>query len=153
MGISYGISCRECDYSECFIIGIEMFYCPSKIMDFDSEITPLQGLISSQETIDHIRSLLQEKKAVFADNYGHEVYHCPKCGEFFGRFYIRLDYDGGFYEVEHKCPKCDVKLNLIEHDVAEDNWGEKQRHPEKYPCPKCGKYCLYESGDMMIVWG
>lgn len=153
MGSSYGISCRECDYSKDFMIGIGMMYNPYSLRDFDSEFALLPHLIRSKKSLAYIKKLLNEKNAEIADGYGHEIYRCPKCGEFHGRFYLRLEYDGGSYEVEYKCPKCKAGLKLIDYDINEvEGWQEKKINLEKYPCPKCGNFSLYEDGNGLILW-
>jgi ssDNA-binding Zn-finger/Zn-ribbon topoisomerase 1 len=152
MGSSFGISCRECDYSKNFKIGIGMMYSPYHLRDFDSEFALLPYLIRSKKTLAHIKELLNEKNAEIADDYGHKIYRCPKCGEFYGRFYLRLEYDGGFFEVEYRCTKCKKALKLFDYDVIEVGGSEKEINLEKYPCPKCGKYSLYEGGTLSILW-
>ena len=153
MGQSFGISCRECDYTKNFRIGIGMMYSPYSLRDFDSEFALLPSLIRSKKTLAHIKKLLEEENAEIADGYGHEIYRCPKCGDFHGRFYLRLEYDGGSYEVEYKCPNCKTGLKLIDYDINEvEGWQEKEINLENYPCPKCGKYSLYEGGTVLILW-
>lgn len=153
MGSSYAISCKSCDYADSFITGIGMMYAPHNLMDFEVEKPLLPSLIRSKKTVDFIKELLRDKNAVIADNYGHEIYRCPKCGELYGRFFIHLDYNGGSFEVEYKCPKCKTALEPIEYDISdEDGWETKTIRIEKYPCPKCGKQCLYEGGEAHILW-
>ena len=142
MGGSYEVSCKECDYTKRFMIGIGMMYSPQNIVDLDSEFALLTDLIRSKKTLAHIRELLNEKKAVLADGYGHKVYRCPKCGEFYERFCIRLNYEDGSFEVEYKCPKCKTALKPFKGDIV----------LEKYPCPKCGRHSLYESKTVDILW-
>ncbi len=152
MGSSYGISCRECYYRKDFRIGIGMIYSPNNLKDIDSEFALLPSLIRSKKTLEQIKTLLKEENAEIADDYGHEIYRCHKCGDFYGRFYLRLEYNGGTYEIEYKCPKCKIRLKLIDHSVsAIDAMQEKVINLEKYPCPKCGNYSLYEDG-VEILW-
>lgn len=153
MGRSYAISCKNCDYKNRFITGIGMMYAPHNLTDFETDNPLLPSLIRSKKTIETIKSLLTDKGAVIADNYGHEIYSCPKCGEFHGRFFIHLDYDGGSYEAEYKCSKCKTLLELIKHDSSDNaGWRDKEVSLEKYPCPKCGTYSLSEDGEAIILW-
>jgi len=153
MGSSYEISCRECDYTKNFKIGIGMMYSPQNLRDFESEFAMLPYLIRSKKMLAHIKELLSKKSAVIADGYGHKIYLCPKCGEFNERFFIHLDYDDGSFAVEYKCTNCKTALKAIDYDVtATDEWEEKEINLEKYACPKCGKYSLYEDGTMMMMW-
>ncbi len=152
MGASFGISCRECDYTKDFITGIGMMYSYQNLIDFDSEFALLPALIKSKKTLAYIKGLLSEKNAVIA-GYGHEIYHCPKCSEFFGRFYMHLDYDNGSFEVEYKCTKCKSPLKQIEYDsIKVDGWEEKKINLANYFCPKCGKQSLYEGGTVITLW-
>lgn len=124
-------------------------YSPHAVADLDCKDPLLPSLIKSKKAIDQIRHLLKEKKAKIS-NYGHEVYCCPKCGEFHGRFFIHLDYDGGSYEVPYRCGKCKVALKLVDYDL-DNGWGEKRVDLAKYPCPQCGKHTFTEGGSM-IMW-
>ncbi|EGD50992.1 hypothetical protein TheetDRAFT_2180 [Thermoanaerobacter ethanolicus JW 200] len=114
-----------------------MEYSPYNLMNFESEFALLPHLIHSKKTIEHIKKLFLEKNSVIADGYGHKVYRCPKCDEFYGRFFIHLDYDGDCFEVKYRCPKCKVVLHPIDCDVVGE---QKAINLENYPCPKCGKY-------------
>jgi hypothetical protein len=64
MGSSFGIACRDCDYEFAF----------------------LPYLIRSKKTISHIKELVSDENAVIADDYGHEIYRCIKCSEFYESF-------------------------------------------------------------------
>ncbi|TEB06566.1 hypothetical protein Psch_00098 [Pelotomaculum schinkii] len=155
MGSSYAISCKSCDYKKSFITGIGMMYAPHNLTDFEADNPLLPSLIRSERSVDFIKALLANKDAVIADSYSHEIYRCPKCGEFYGRFFIQLDYyDGGSFEVEYKCPKCKVALKPIEYDAFDDDVCEDKRISlEKYPCrPKCGKHSLFEGGEAYVLW-
>jgi DNA-directed RNA polymerase subunit RPC12/RpoP len=59
---------------------------------------------------------------------------------------------GVFFEVEYRCTKCKKALKLFDYDVIEVGGSEKEINLEKYPCPKCGKYSLYEGGTVSILW-
>ena len=153
MGSSYAISCKNCDYSRSFMIGIGMMYSPYHLMDFEADNPILPSLIRSKKSVDFIKELLTEKNAIIAHNFGHEIYRCPKCGEFYGRFFIHIDYDGGSFEVEYKCTKCKVALKQIKYDITEANGcEEKIISLQKYPCPNCGTHSLYEGGETYVLW-
>lgn len=147
MGSSCLISCSECFYMKELKIGIGMMYSPELLMDLDSEFALLPDLISSKEILADIRMLLEEKGAEIADGYGHQVYRCSECNDFFDQFYLRLDYDGGSYEVKHICPECGVSLERVDLDVVE----KKSVALEKYPCPRCGNYSL-QCSEGLILW-
>ena len=124
MGSNCLISCRECFYMREFRIGIGMLYSPEALKDLDSKYALLPDLIKSEETLAHIRELLEEKNADIADGYGHRIYRCPNCGEFQENFYLRLDYDGGSYEVPYNCPECGAPLELVDLNTGGSGWGE-----------------------------
>ena len=152
MGTSYGISCRECNYKKTFMVGIGMIYSPQNLIDFESKHALLPSLIKSKKAVIYIKELLNGENAVITD-YNYKVYRCPKCGEFYERFFIHLDYDGGRFEVEYKCPKCKVALKSIDYNGKKvDRWKEKEINLEKYPCPKCGKCSLHEDTTVLIFW-
>lgn len=153
MGTSYGISCKECDYSKNFMIGTGMMYGLDNIIDFDSEFPLLKQLIRSKKARSHIKQLVSEKNATIANDYGHAIYRCPKCGEFYERFFIHLDYEEGSYEVEYTCTKCKTELEILLHQKRSPfGWGLEEINLEKYPCPKCGTHSLYEDDEMAIMW-
>ena len=147
MGSSCLISCSECFYMKELKIGIGMMYSPELLMDLDSEFALLPDLISSKEILADIRMLLEEKDAEIADGYGHQVYRCPECNDFFDQFYLRLEYESGSYEVKYICPECGVSLERLALDVVE----KKPVALEKYPCPKCGNYSL-QCSEGPILW-
>jgi uncharacterized protein with PIN domain len=128
-------------------------YAPHNLIDFKAENPLLPSLIRSKKMVDFIKELLKDKNAIITDGYGHEIYRCPKCGEFYGRFFIHLDYDGGSFEVEYKCPKCKVTLERIDYKHFNDNYGDEKRVSlEKYPCPKCGVYSLCDGEEAHVLW-
>lgn len=138
MGSSYAINCKSCDYQNSFITGIGMIYAPHDLTDFETDNPLLPSLIRSKKAVDFIKTLLTVKGAVIADNYSHGIYRCPKCGEFYSRFFTHLDYEGGSFEVEYKCTKCKTALEQIDYDTSDnDGWKDKRISLEKYPCPKC----------------
>lgn len=152
MGTSFEVYCLSCDYNKNFQIGIGMMYSPYNLLDFSSELALLPRLIHSEKKITHIKELVIGKNAQIADEYGHEVYRCIKCGEFYERFYLSLEYDGGSYKISYECPKCEVELERISYNNNEDDDLEvKSINFDKYPCPKCGKHSLYE-GELTMLW-
>jgi len=98
-----------------FNIGIGMMYSPQNLIDFESEFALLPHLIRSKKSLTCIKELLIENNGVIADGYGHKIYRCPKCGEFYERFFIHLDYDGGCFEVEYKCTNCKAVLRPLDY--------------------------------------
>lgn len=153
MGSSIGIRCSECDYAKNFRVGVGMMYNSENLADFESEDALIPDLIPSKETVETIRELLEEKNGEISEDYRHEVYHCPGCGEFFERFFLHIDHDRGSFEIKYPCPRCDTDLEPVEYVfVMEDGWEVKKIDLGQYPCPRCGKDSLYEDGGEMILW-
>lgn len=152
MGSTYEISCRKCDYRKWFSVGIGMMYSPENLINFRSQFGLLPSLIRSKKTVDIIKGLLREKNAIIADNYGHAIYCCPKCGEFYERFFMHLDYVGGTFEPEYKCTKCKKKLKQVNDDLSlEEVLNGKESYLMHYKCPKCGCHFLHGK-DGGLLW-
>lgn len=152
MGSSYGIRCTECDYEKQFMIGVGMRYSPDNLQYVDSKFSLLPSLIRSKKTLSLVRELIKEKKGRISKEYGHKIFVCNKCGEFYERFAYQVKYEGGFFVPEYKCTKC--KAVLYE---AEDIKTDAKEHGEginlpKYHCPKCGKQSLIEDCSAVIMW-
>ena len=151
MGSSFGIKCSECDYEKQFMLGIGMMYSPSNLEDVDSEFSLLPGLIKSKKTLNLVSGLLKDKNGRLGEFYGHKLFTCLKCREFYERFSYQIDYDGGAFMPEYKCSKCKVPLSEVEYLKSEDEWNREVIALSNYACPKCGKHSLYEGGTM-IMW-
>ena len=147
MGISFGINCRECDYAKNLKLGIGMAYSPSNLVDFSSEFGMLRYLIRSKNTLQYVKMLITEKGGRIPYTYEHSIYHCPRCSEFYERFFYHIDYEGGTYEPKYQCSKCKAVLEKI---TGSDN--DENIDLSKYPCPKCGKYSLSEDYSSVIMW-
>jgi len=153
MGNSYNIRCKNCGYYKEFPIGIGMMYYPERITDINSKDCLLPSLVRSTKAVSLIKYLLVEKKAVLVDGYGHWIYRCTKCGSLFGRFHLHLDYEGGSYEVQYKCPVCRTELTpLAAKPDGTFHCNEMEINLEEYPCPKCGNHELAEDTSNLILW-
>lgn len=152
MGSSYGIRCTECDYKKQFITGIGMMYSPGNLQGVDSEFSILPSLIKSKKTLSLVRELLKEKNGRIFKDYGHKIFVCSKCGEFYERFAYKIKYDGGVFVPEYKCTKCKAILCEVE-DIKTDTKGHRDGMDlQKYHCPKCGKHSLIEDCSSEIMW-
>jgi len=151
MGREFQVRCGECSYSETLITGIGMRYSPERLADFNKERPFMVNLIRSKDSIEHIKALIIDKHAIIKDNYEHRVYRCPKCGKFYNRFFIHLDFIDGSYEVTYKCPKCKTILEFINDDSIDKETGlERGIDFTKYPCPECCTYNLKEDETVII---
>jgi hypothetical protein len=148
MGQSFVIACAECDYKKELMLGVGMMYSPAHVGSFDSDISLLPHLIKSKKTLELVKNLLNEKHGRLADNYGHTLYHCSKCGEFYERFFYHIDHENGSFEPTFKCPKC--KVPLIKFETDEDD--EINIDLSLYPCPKCGRNGLIKDTNSMLCW-
>ena len=147
MGNIFAIKCTNCGYKREFYIGIGMMYSPDRVISDDLETGLLQQLIKSKKTQAFVKNLLHEKAGMMRDDYGHVLYRCNRCGEFYDRFFYHIDYIEGSFEPEFKCPKCKKLLN--EFESKED---EVKIALPKYPCPKCGKKSLQKDIESMGCW-
>lgn len=75
---------------------------------------------------------------VEACDYAHALYRCGNCAGLYGRFYVRIEYDGGkVYESVFKCPRCRAILERLPDDVE----------PPPLRCPSCGRR------NLEVSWG
>ena len=56
-----------------------------------------------------IETILQTK-TVTGHHTEDQFYVCPKCRNFCSRQYVRIDYEGGYYETTFKCSKCRTQM-------------------------------------------
>lgn len=152
MGSSYGIRCSECDYEKQFIIGVGMMYSPGNLQDVDSEFSILPSLIKSKKTLNLVSELLKEKNGRISEEYGHEVFVCSKCGEFYERFAYKVKYDGGVFVPEYKCTKCKAVLCEAQNIKIDAKVQREGIDLSKYHCPKCGKNALIEDCSSELMW-
>lgn len=152
MGTGTGIACKNCDYSKDFTIGVGMMYSVPGLTEGENPL--IAHLIKSKKTISRIMMLLEEKNATIPSTYGHDIYNCEKCGEFYNRFFIHLDYKGGSFEPEYTCSKCRKSLKMISYNIVEDSdsWPIKEMKLDEYPCPKCSKFNLYKHFWNNMMW-
>jgi len=151
MGIGFGIKCKECDYKNQFFLGIGMLYSPSKLEDIDSEFSFLGRLIKSDEIMNLTIGLLKDKNGKLV-RYGHKLFTCSICGEFYERFFYQIHYDGGVFVPEYKCSKCNVPLSEVEYKESNYECDSEVIDFSKYACPKCGNHSLYEDKAMRMMW-
>ena len=131
MGCGIKVECKNCSYNKEFFLVIGMRYWDLKGI--------LDSCIKSKKERDIIKNILDKEENIYS-NYEHSLYKCEKCGEIYERFYIKIIYDGGVYEMKHKCSECKKDLTLI---------GDKL-NVDEVNCPQCGKKTLTENEFM--VW-
>ena len=153
MGIGLAVFCRECDYSRHIELGVGMRYAPENILDFESGKPMLWTLIRSRKTVEQIKALVEEERAVMAGRYGHYIYRCPECGELHSRFFIHLDYSGGSFEPVYRCGRCRSTLSRVDHLSGEGFFEERIAGIiASLPCPECGRRSLQIDDAVTIMW-
>jgi len=143
MGTGYGIKCADCNYSIRYLEGVGMFYDDVSVFYNNSQNDKpwIHSLIKNKRIKDKAVNLLSN--GALPDNeYGHELYACPKCNRLTNRFYFKLVSSKEEYEPDYRCYKCKTKLLKVElqtnkkRDFAKIVF--KNNSDKKWNCPKCG---------------
>jgi rubrerythrin len=97
--------------------------------------------------------VLLSKGAVPDDEYGHELYICPKCNRLANRFYFKLTFGMESYEPDYHCSKCKTQLRraMLKHknnDLIEIIY--KNNRNAEWKCPECGCGKLIYTGDLLF---
>ena len=121
MGYGILITCKNCDYSKEFELGIGENYSSLEVVQKQLHYTRRSK----------VKEIL-ENHDVKGTDYAHELYHCPICHSLYEQFYIKIVYDNNqIYETGFGCSNCGKVLKrLREEDVP------------KYPCCNCGEFTL-----------
>ncbi len=138
-----------CGYSKNINIGIGMMYSPERINSVNDEDPFLLQLVRSKKIFNKAKELINKQHGEIKwCHYGETLYMCIKCNEFYQRFYFELYSEVGKYEPEYKCWRCKGSLEVLH--IEEPCMSPESDHEgaaiSKYPCPKCGKYTLTNSG-------
>ncbi|MBW1766010.1 MAG: hypothetical protein JRJ65_03045 [Deltaproteobacteria bacterium] len=129
MGHGILVSCKKCDYSKEFKIGVrEMYTSLEKVQ---------KKLHYTRRT--KVKEILDNHDIKDTD-YAHELYHCSSCHSLYERFHIKIIYDDNqIYETAHSCTMCGKILVRI-----------KQEEVPKLSCSRCGESAL--KADMAFDW-
>lgn len=153
MGSTYGIMCKNCDYEKSFKLGIGFVYAPRRLLDFEKDDSfSILSLLRSKKDKETVRDLVQNRNGVLDGDYSHRLYRCPKCGDFNERFFFTIKYEKGSFTPKYKCGKCRVQLEKVRFENEKTKYWLEDIDITKFPCPKCGKYELYEGEDIHINW-
>jgi len=171
MGRQYEIKCDGCGYSISVTEGVGMMYAPHAVFygccnnptqnwsialpdGYCEEGEPLLlSFVKSKKIKEKAFSLLSNG-AHPDDEYGHELYACPKCMRLANRFYFKISSPVEEYEPDYKCSKCKTSLQRAEVKIGKDkrvkliNRGSKRID---WKCPDCGGNQLIPS-DHYIMW-
>jgi hypothetical protein len=112
----------------------------------------LTDLVRSQKIKNKAFSLL-EAGAIPSDDYGHELYICPKCRQLFNRFFFQIRTVDGKYRPKYKCYHCRTLLKRVELEENNKTLTVVFKNNKKalWICPQCGNTKL-AFGDLMIHW-
>ena len=147
MGSIMCVRCRSCDYSETFLTGFGMEFDIVRFFDLEGDSEKLKEIIASQDEFEYVKALFQKEKNKLT-RYGSEIYYCSGCNAFSTHFFIHLEHEGGWYEIEHKCLKCGDSLRRIYYNqIPYSNSNIVEYYVESNlndcGCPKCQKCSLY----------
>lgn len=155
MGEGYSFKCSSCGYGIEVIEGIGMMYSPHAVFYGRGENgEPLLSSLVKSEIIKKKAFDLLAAGAQPDDNYGHELYMCPKCMRFSNRFYFKLRSATEDYEPDYKCSSCKTSLKRVMRGY--DGNGclmiEYRNHRKAdWKCPKCNGKELEEDQDYIIT--
>ena len=112
MGDGIVITCKKCDESDDFKLGIGMMYF--------SLINVVEIAVSYGQR-SRIYELLEYDGKV-KTKYEHRLFECSNCNTLHGRFYVKIFHDGQeVYESNFKCGKCWSKLVPAENEIESYN--------------------------------
>ena len=152
MGGNCNLTCKNCGYSKSIVTGIGMMYSPGSILDFTTKKPFINSLIRSKKEISKIRALIEEKNGELEYSYGHDIYVCENCCELYGRFYLKINYDGGYYEPKYNCTKCRHNLIVFDGFEREMPFSSKNYLLNTLKCPECGEYSIEEGIGDFVLW-
>jgi predicted RNA-binding Zn-ribbon protein involved in translation (DUF1610 family) len=113
----------------------------------------LLSLVKSKKIKDKAFDLLSSG-AIPDDDYGHELYVCPKCMRLANRFYFKLLSSAGDYEPDYHCAKCKTVLRRVEvKDTSDEELQLIYKNHRKidWKCPDCGNDRIIHDG-YMALW-
>jgi predicted RNA-binding Zn-ribbon protein involved in translation (DUF1610 family) len=162
MGEFVKIQCTNCDFRRYFCIGIGLLDTIQWYQTHRTGENSISLLTHSNRASSKIYNLIDNESATIANDFGREIYRCKKCGEFYGRFYIHLNYQNGSHEVLYACPTCKNKMERVKRNKKQDNVdsemndhlysNNQELNTLEYPCPKCGEMHLQEVHDLFTKW-
>ena len=171
MGQSFDLKCSTCDYSVFVTEGVGMMYSPNAVFYgrcdnltenwsvafpdgyCENDKPMLLSLVKSKRIKDKAFELLAN--GATPDEYGHELYSCPKCAQLTNRFYFKLTSPTEQFEPDYRCSKCKSSLCRVEMRFDNDGNGEivyKNHRKVNWKCPECGGDRLVHSDDMIMLY-
>jgi len=171
MGKGYGIKCAACDYGLSVTEGVGMMYSPNAVFrgrcndpsqnwsiaspdgycEHDKPL--LLSLVKNMKIKENALTLLAGG-ACPDNDYGHELYTCPKCMRLSNWFYFKLISTTGDFEPDYKCSECDTSLTRVEAKRGNDGRITltcRNHQNVNWKCPDCGGGQLVSTGDF-IQW-
>jgi len=171
MGEAYSIKCSSCDYGLWVTEGIGMMYSPNAVFygrcddpsqnwsiafpdGYCKNDKPLLLSLVKSKTIKEKAFELLTNGAHPDNDYGHELFVCPKCMRLSNRFHFKLISPSENFEPDYKCSKCRVSLNRVIAKQGKNGcYKLTQRNKQRvdWKCPDCGGDQLI-SGVDYILW-
>ena len=157
MGKAYELKCSQCEYGISVLEGFGFAYSPDAVF-FGHCDDPTQNwsvacpdgycekdkpylleLVDDEVIRDKAFELLAN--GATPDNYGHELYACPKCMRLANRFYFELMSPNEQFVPDYKCLAC--KTSLLRVKVLRERNGRgkivyRNNHQANWKCPECG---------------
>jgi DNA-directed RNA polymerase subunit RPC12/RpoP len=122
MGSDITIKCSNCQSVESFMLGEGFMY---------SSLKNVLNLVHHKRRR-RISEILNNHD-VLDTEYEHRLYRCPECNRLYGRFYVKIFYDGDrVYETNFQCATCRTPLEHVQNEME----------TASYPCAFCGQKSL-----------
>jgi len=133
MGQRHDLRCDKCGYEIDALLGIGMLYAPQNIFKGDQPL--LSKLVNDDKiTLPVLKSVANG--AEISNDYGHELYTCPKDFYLFDKFYFKV----GNCQPDYHCPYCETSLQRVTFAKGSAlKTRLKFIDQEKFwQCPRCG---------------
>jgi superfamily II helicase len=151
LGSNISFKCKQCADNESsiqseietcwsFNTGIGMIYSPENVFKgYEDEKPLLFSLVKSKKIQREVSESLNNGFAP-SDGYGHEVYLCMHCMNFFSRFHFKLAKGNEVYEPRYLCSKCRKELIKKELVVRKGQYKvvDCQKKKVEWKCRVCG---------------
>ena len=169
MGQGYDLKCSTCEYRVSVAEGIGMMYSPNAVFygrcddrsqkwsialpdGYCEDGKPLLlDLVKSKKIKDKAFELLAN--GAVPDEYGHELYLCPKCLRLSNRFYFKLLSEKEDFEPDYQCSHCKTLLRRVKINTRKDgtaNIVDKNGRKHDWKCLICGGDKLTVKD--MVLW-
>ena len=173
MGQMFELKCASCDYGIAYTKGVGMMDSPDAVFygccedsnptqrwsvafpyGFCEDGKPrLRSFVKSKRVRDKAFDLLNNG-AVPDEEYGYELFVCPKCNRLKSNFFFRLHSSDGDFEPDYRCVNCRTTLQRVELNTDDDDRCDTLHittNQGTWKCPECGCEEL-KCGSRFIMW-